>query len=215
MLSAPLLVCFAVKEEARPFQSAWETREGDQVLITGMGHQNAERAIRQALGKSRPGLVLTCGFAGGLDPALPTGSVVFETAGSPEWVDRLTNTGARPATFHCARRIAVSAREKAQLRESSHADAVEMESGVIAGICRAEQIPCATVRVVLDTASQDLPLDFNRLLTPEQRIDPRKLALALLRNPGRVPELIRFQRQVRVAAACLASVLVKITANPS
>ena len=75
--SRKVLVCFAVKEEARVFRQLAADRGDVEVLLVGIGKHNAERAIRAALGKERPALVLTCGFAGGLSPELRPGTVVF------------------------------------------------------------------------------------------------------------------------------------------
>jgi nucleoside phosphorylase len=69
-----VLVCFAVKEEARAFRELVRDRQNVQVLLVGMGRRNAERAIRAALTQERPGLALTCGFAGGLRSELATGT---------------------------------------------------------------------------------------------------------------------------------------------
>jgi hypothetical protein len=152
--------------------------------------------------------VLTCGFAGGLDPVLELASVVWDAdAGFPgaAW---LRDSGAVPGRFHCENRVAVTAVEKKALRQRTGADVVEMESGVIRRLCRERGIPSATVRVVSDTAGEDLPLDFNSLTTPDLRLDPMKLAFALIRAPGRIPELLRFQRRVSRAANRLAEVLV-------
>jgi hypothetical protein len=48
------------------------------ILITGIGRQNAEKSVREFLATHSPELVLTCGFAGGLNPDLKPGDVVFE-----------------------------------------------------------------------------------------------------------------------------------------
>ena len=48
------------------------------ILITGIGRQNAGKSVREFLATNLPELVLTCGFAGGLNPDLKLGDVVFE-----------------------------------------------------------------------------------------------------------------------------------------
>jgi adenosylhomocysteine nucleosidase len=204
------LVCFAVKEEAEAFLPWDREREHLKVILVGMGTRNAERAIRAALTEERPRLVLTCGFAGGLRSDLAMGTVVFSVDPETGLEPALLVAGAKPVRFHCAERVAATAEEKRALRESTGADAVEMESQTIRNICQEQKIPCATVRVVLDTAHEDLPLDFNQLMTPRQKISYGKLALVLAKSPGKVGALLRMQQQARAAAAKLAEVLVRI-----
>src|ERR1039458_3833272 len=73
-----LLVCFALKEEAPPFRKIATGKSGISILITGIGRKNAEKPVREFLATNSPELVLTCGFAGGLNPDLKLGEVVFE-----------------------------------------------------------------------------------------------------------------------------------------
>jgi uridine phosphorylase len=211
MALSPLnLVCFAVKEEAASFKAAVASRPDIQILLTGMGQRNAEKFIRSALSAHKPTLVLTCGFAGALKPDLTLGTVLSSCDDAPHLQPRLLAAGARPARFHCANRVASTAAEKRQLWESSHADAVEMESQVICNICREDHIPCATVRVILDTASEDLPLDFNFLMTADQQMDYRKLAFSLAKSPSKIAALLRLQKQSKAAAQKLAEVILKV-----
>ncbi len=72
----PFLVCFAVKEEAKYFVPAANGRT--EILITGMGQKNAKEGVERALNQFQPGTVITAGFAGGLNPALHLGAVVFD-----------------------------------------------------------------------------------------------------------------------------------------
>ena len=208
------LVCFAVKEEAKPFERRMAGREDIQVLVTGMGRRNAENAIRTALERERPGLVLSCGFAGALNPALARGSVVFAAEPESKVAAGLRSAGAQPGRFHCADKVASTSREKRALRESTGADAVEMESQVICSVCRGKAIPSATVRVVLDTVEEDLPLDFNQLMTADERLDGAKLALALVKAPGKIPALVRLQRESGEAAKLLSDVLTAFLSGP-
>ena len=203
-------VCFAVKEEAQAFQKRVEERDDLRVILVGMGKRNAERAIRAELAKERPRLVLACGFAGGLSPELAMGTVVFAADPETGLEPALLAAGAKPARFHCAERVAVTVEAKRALREATGTDAVEMESEVIRGVCREQQIPSATVRVILDTARENLPLDFNQLMTPSQKLSYAKLAVAVAKSPGKVGGLLRLQQRSRAAAGKLGQVLTEL-----
>jgi adenosylhomocysteine nucleosidase len=208
-----ILACFAVKEEAAPFKAAVGSRPDIQILLTGMGKRNAEKAIRTTVAAQKPSLVVTCGFTGALNPDLTLGAVLFGCEDAPQLQPRLLAAGARPGRFHCANRVASTAAEKLALWETTHADAVEMESQIITEICRAHQIPCATIRVILDAASEDLPLDFNFLMTADQQMDYRKLAFSLAKSPSKIGALLRLQKQSKEAASKLAEVLLKIVST--
>jgi nucleoside phosphorylase len=204
-----MLVCFAVKEEAAAFQKMAAEKPSVAVLITGMGRKNAERTVADYLAASEAACVLTCGFAGGLAPGLGIGDIFFETADGA-LAERLTAAGARAGRIYCADRIATTAVEKKKLRMDSGADAVEMESAAVQEICRDRRIRCATVRVISDTAEEDLPLDFNRLAKADQSLDYAKLAWEVAKAPGIISGLLRLQRQTRLAAEKLAAVLERV-----
>jgi len=201
------LVCFALREEAAPFQRLASAHPEIHILATGIGQANADKSLRHFLACNSPKLVLTCGFAGGLSPELGSGTVVFSVTGSAELERKLAVAGALPGRFHCASRIVTTTREKQALRRTTGADAVEMESGAIQAICREQKIPCATVRVILDAAHEDLPLDFNTITKSDLSLDYGKLVLAVAKSPGRISALVRLQKQCRFAAERLAEVL--------
>jgi hypothetical protein len=77
-------------------------------------------------------------------------------------------------------------------------------------VCRERGIPCATVRVISDTANEDLPLDFNQLSRPDMSLDFGKLALAVAKSPGKIGALLRLQKQTQLAAEALAATLAKV-----
>ena len=247
MSSVSILICFALKEEAAPFQKL-AAAQAASILLTGIGRQNAEKTVRNFLAggasvpASRsqdqarlartlapPDLVLTCGFAGGLNPELKLGDVVFEMANMPitpslsppggERVSvrtgeglfsKLLAAGAKPAKFICADRVATTAAEKKKLRDETGADAVEMESAAIHAVCAEHGIPSVTIRVISDTAGEDLPLDFNALAKPDKNLDFGKLAWAIAKSPGKIGALMELQKKTRFAAERLADVLAKI-----
>jgi len=204
-IQGPILVCFAVKEEAALLRLAVPSNVT--VLITGMGAVAAERAVKARLSEQNWSLVLTCGFAGGLNPALTHGAVLLDMDEGLTLRPALLKAGAVAARFHCAERVAVTAVEKASLRARTGADAVEMESGVIRRLCAERGIPSATVRVLSDIAQEDLPLDFNDLISSNGELSLGRLTVAVLRRPGKIPALMALGRHSKSAARRLATVL--------
>jgi adenosylhomocysteine nucleosidase len=224
-----VLVCFALKEEAAPFRKIAAGKPDVAILIVGIGRQNAEKSVRAFLANNSPELVLTCGFAGGLNPDLKIGDVVFEIPlGSSRrqeaqiktgkqleppdvgCYEKLIAVGAKPMKFFCADRIATTVAEKKKLRDKTGADVVEMESAAIHAVCRERGIPCVTVRVISDTADEDLPLDFNVLAKPDKSLDFGKLAWAIAKSPGKIGALMELQKKTSFAAERLAAVLKKL-----
>jgi len=238
-----ILVCFALKEEAAPFHKIAAGRPGVFTIVVGIGRQNAEKSVRSFLDSCRrrgdesriknqsetphvvsytTNLVLTCGFAGGLNPDLKIGDVVFEIGNrkseignqleTPHVVsyERLVAAGAKPAKFFCADRIATTVAEKQALRAETGADVVEMESAAIQAVCRERGIPCVTLRVISDTANEDLPLDFNALAKPDKSLDFGKLAWAIAKSPGKISALMALQKKTSFAANQLSAVLAKV-----
>jgi adenosylhomocysteine nucleosidase len=204
------LVCFALKEEAAPFRKIAARNSGISVLVVGIGRENAEKSIRAFLAKQTPRQVFTCGFAGGLNPELKPGEVIFEVRNSKFKIQKFPAGGAKPAKFFCADRIATTAAEKKKLRTQTGADAVEMESDAIHAVCAEKNIPCATVRVISDTADEDLPLDFNALAKADKNLNWGKLLLAVAKSPGKIRALLALQKKTGFAAEQLAATLEKI-----
>ena len=87
-----------------------------------------------------------------------------------------------------------------------------MESETIRDLCRERDIPSATIRVISDAADEDLPLDFNTLMSPAQKIHYGKLSWALVRSPWKLAELLAFQQKTIDAAKALADFLNKLFA---
>jgi len=235
MAQSSIIVCFALKEEAAPFRKL-AAAQAASILLTGIGRQNAEKSVREFLaggasvpasrdpssaGQARlvsslapPDFVLTCGFAGGLNPDLKLGEVVFELAGpaanDQKLATNLAAAGAKTVKFFCADRVATTVAEKKKLRTETGADAVEMESAAIHAVCAEKHISCATIRVISDTANEDLPLDFNALAKPDKNLDFGMLAWAIAKSPGKIGALMELQKKTRFAAGQLAGVLAKV-----
>jgi adenosylhomocysteine nucleosidase len=201
-----LLICFAVKEEMKFFPCQSWKASSVQVWVTGIGRHNAAENIRDAIARVQPERVITAGFAGGLNPRLPAAPSFMSRISTPV-SPRIGGIGrhSRPIPLPSPRRHHGGGEERPVAQTG--ADAVEMESSVIRTICREFKIPSATVRVISDDARQDLPLDFNALMTSDDRINYLKLMWAVLSRPSRIPKLIQFQHQTLDAARKLGAVL--------
>jgi len=204
---APLnvLVCFAVREEAKFFKP----KPHQKVVFTGMGRNNAARVIENRCASHRPDLVVTCGFAGGLNPIFSESDVVFDADTNTPLESKLNESGAKRATFFCANRVAITSEEKLRLWRYTGMDIVEMESETIRDHCRDLGIPSATIRSICDSAHDDLPLDFNLLMNNHQNVNYKKMSWLLIKSPRLIIELLAFQKKTTDAAQALATCLEK------
>jgi adenosylhomocysteine nucleosidase len=203
-----ILVTFALKEEAKFFKPPPDAK----VLVTGMGRRNAYLALEKSLAREKPSGILTCGFAGGLNPMLELGAIVYDVDEGAPWEKALFASNGKLAKFDCANRVSVTAEEKYRGWQVTGCDAVEMESDTIREMAKRHGIPSATIRTISDTAHQNLPLDFNRMMTPDHRIDFAKLTARLLLKPRLIAELLRFQGQTITAAQSLGKFLEELLA---
>lgn len=204
-----ILVIFAVPEEAGPFRRL--RLPGIRVLVTGMGQGAARQAVEAEFARGAEyDLVLTCGFCGALAPELRRGTVLLSDDSDAEMLSIGKTEGIGAGRFHCAEAVATTGEMKAMLRKETSADVVEMESGVVAEICRRRGTRVATVRVVSDEADEDLPLDFNKLITRRGGIHFGRLAFEVARRPRMISELMRLQKRTREAAGELAKTLERL-----
>jgi len=63
------------------------------------------------------------------------------------------------------------------------------------------------IRAISDSASEDLPINFNLTLSNKRDVSVAKVLLQLMKNPLALPPLIRFGKQSRRAAELLAAFL--------
>lgn len=209
-MNGRLVICFAVSPEAAPLRRRG-VPPGVEIAVCHMGPAAARRWIAGVLAGERPAGVLTCGFAGGLDPSRRVGDVLADTTAWPALAPVLASLGGRAARFATVPLVAVTVADKAALRARTGADAVEMESGEIIQVCREAGVPAAIVRVISDTAGEDLPLDFNAVMTADGRLSGPRLALAVAARPWRIPALLRLGRNSAQAAERLGEVLAAVS----
>jgi nucleoside phosphorylase len=224
-----ILVTFAVENEFAPWRrmrsfrrsavaepSLYETRVGAAEVcaaLTGMGALHARRAMQIALADGAD-ICISTGLAGALQPRHRIGDVLVARAVRAAAGEGYVKSDAklRHSAKSCGARevnaflssdcTVLTAKEKGRLAFS--ADAVDMESFAILSEAQGLHVPAVAVRVIGDTAAQDLPLDFNRTVGPKGQISIPRVFGLLARNPHRLPGLIRLSRDTQKAATCLA-----------
>jgi nucleoside phosphorylase len=183
------------------------------VLLTGMGTSAARRAACWAL-RSPADLCISSGFAGALRGTLRVADVLaarvvhraeqeLAVASDRALLDAACEAGACYVDrFLTSESLVVSAEQKAEL--SSSGDAVEMESYFVLAEASRRGVRAIAVRAVSEAACTPLPYDFMRSCDGRGRIRLGALAAQILRQPGRVPHLIRLGRDCRMAGRRLA-----------
>ncbi len=227
-----ILVTFAVPTEF----AAWRRQHGFQqvardpvplyaadiggstvrVVLTGIGTVAARRAMRSALA-SPVDLCISSGFAAALRPNVGVGEVVagrlvrhaerdLAVTSDCELLAAACDARARHMDrFLTTERVVLSAAEKYALADE--ADAVEMESFVILAEAARHGVRAVAVRAVSDTVETSLPYDFNRTIDARGYIRLSALITAVIRQPQRLPALLRLGLDCRLAARQLADFL--------
>ena len=201
----------------RGFLSEAEGAEELRVTHTGVGSASAAAKIAQMLAGDRPRVVISSGYAGGLDPRLKISDLLLATNFSAPGLVALCRKSAGDRavpvfgslTSHAT--AVESVADKAALASETGAHAVDMETAAIAAACRAAGVPLLSVRAISDAASQPLPVPFEDWFDLERQ-RPRVVALLgfLVRQPSRIRPFARFVRGLPGARLALTDFLVDL-----
>jgi hopanoid-associated phosphorylase len=159
-------------------------------------------------------LMLSFGVCGALAPDLKAGdlivgsSVICEDQQWPAdgaWSQRLTQAlpNARQAAIAAGDAMIGSAAAKRALFEATAAAAVDMESHIVARMAERHALPFAVVRAVSDPAVHALPPAALAGLKADGSADIGAVLLALLKDPGQLPALLRTAREAEAGFRAL------------
>jgi len=186
-------------------------------VVGGVGAEPARRAARLLIDGHRPRLLVSAGFAGGLDPACERGGLVA--------VDRALRCGGTsydltvPWPPSIPRRAIVTVDEpvadplaKRALAGATGAALVDMETHAVAAAACSSGVPCAGVRVVSDGVDDRLPPEVIRLSRPQSAWRRMGAAVgAVGRRPGAAFDLWRLWEHAVVDGRLLARGLDQLT----
>jgi adenosylhomocysteine nucleosidase len=211
-LSGPILVVTGMKREA-----ACVTGDGVVALCSGANVQRLHAELH-ALRDQPFSAVVSFGLAGALDYSLRPGDVlvadtVVHGHARHTTHDRLSDALAegaaakgcriRPGAIVGVNEPAMDRHAKTRLRETAKASAVDMESHLAVDFARDRAIPFAVLRAISDPAARALPSLAAGALTPDGRVDGKKVARELVRAPRQMGELILAGLDSRAAFVSL------------
>lgn len=186
------------------------------VLLTGMGTAAAAEATRWALA-SPADICLSTGFAGALNTDFSVGNILaarvvlraereLAVASDHHLLAIAQDAGARQVDrFLTSEHLIADAAQKVAL--AGEADAVEMESFVILAEAARHGVRAAAIRSVSDKAACSLPYDFDQARDARGQIRVGAVLAQVIRQPQRLPGLLSFARDCRMAARQLADFL--------
>jgi len=220
------IVC-ALEREVRPLVKDWggsqrehEGRQfkffenGDVVLVCGgIGAAAARRGAEAVIALFEPTIIYSAGFAGALNSKLMVGDVMLprlvvnaadcsrvEIAGGEETLVSFGSV-ASPA-------------QKAKLRESFGAQAVDMEAAAVARAAEARGIAFAAVKAISDEVGFHFP-STEQFVDAEGRFSEGRFALFAALRPWLWPRVVHLARDSNRASRALCRALSELSAPNS
>lgn len=190
-------------------------RASDALAICGDG-AFLRAKLSEAAAPSR--LLISFGLCGGLDPALRSGDVVIGTRviadGASVMADesiarelaaRLRAAGER-VTLGAVAGVdgpVMTQAAKAEIRDATSADSLDMESQIVARSAADRNAPFAILRVVSDPADRDLPPLVGKAVRADGSVDFGAVALGFIRSPAQMSDVMAAARDSALAFAAL------------
>lgn len=178
------------------------------LAANGAGRSAASRATRRLLARGGFDAVLSTGFAGALDPSLQVGDIFMAESveGDTRTYDaRLPSTyppGVKRGVLLTVGEVVISSRHKQELR-SRGAQAVDMEAAAVASEAAERGLAFYCVRSISDTATNNLPVDFNLALRGDGTFSAGSVVRQARLDIRRWVGLARLWRDARVASRAL------------
>jgi adenosylhomocysteine nucleosidase len=153
----PLVKDWSVTNQRHDGRSFKFFEHENAVLVCGgIGAEAARRAAEAIIVLYKPALVISAGFAGGLDPALRAGHALTPRlvidAGDGSRTDSGTGEGVLVSFAAVA-----NAEQKTSLAKAYGADVVDMEAAAVSRCAQANGIQFTACKVVSDSRDQRLP----------------------------------------------------------
>jgi adenosylhomocysteine nucleosidase len=184
------------------------------LVATGGGTPAGAGAAAARLIEQGATALVSFGLAGGLDPMLRPGTVVIASDVLSDR-ERLAVDAALAARFGgvtgqtvlAGTTVVADAAAKRALFEVTGAHAIDLESGAVARVARAYDIPFAVVRAVCDPAERHLPPAALVALDATGAVGLASVLGSVARRPGQIPGLLALARDASLARRGLLGVV--------
>jgi adenosylhomocysteine nucleosidase len=224
-----IAIVVALEREVRPLIKEWRACEkesggrrfrffehGDFVLVCGgIGAEAARRAAEAVIAIYAPAVIYSAGFAGALDPGLKVGGIVqprrVVNAGDGSSID-LVGVNPRGEGVLVSFGAVAMPEQKARLRNSFGALAVDMEAAAVARAAEARGVRFAVVKVISDEFDFKLP-PTERFVDANGRFLEMRFAGFAAVRPWLWPQVARLVRNSSRAARALCDFLRTVNAE--
>ena len=208
-----IAIAFALEFECACFRARHDPRLRVGVWLLGAMGDAAGTSLKRKLNDSVPALLVSAGFAGGLQPGLKAGDLVLGENHSDQKIvanlsldDRWHIGGVSTAPA-----ILERAEDKRRLGLETGCLAGDLETARLAEICTEHRLPMLSVRCISDAVEDDLPVPADVLINPQTgRPDPLVLFRYLISHPSCVPGFNTLLKNSRLAQVQLAKGLEEI-----
>jgi adenosylhomocysteine nucleosidase len=121
--------------------------------------------------------------------------------------------GFTPHTIFAGSQIVADAASKRILYTETHSQAVDLESGAVANVAAANDLPFVVVRAICDPAGRNLPPAALIALDAQGGIGFTGIFRSILRHPGQIPDLLALARDAALARRALIQVAKRFQAE--
>ena len=194
--------------------------EGVRIILvrTGIGKGFALSALEKVLNRVNPSLILSIGYAGGLDPKLKVGDVVLadhvleinkaftEVGNYPIDLKHLqlleesypNKIGVHRGKLITVDRVVDDSAVKQELGSRYNALAVDMETAVLIAHATKKKIPFLSVRVLSDTVKQSL-VNVSSFIGDDGEVSKLKAGWYIITHPPTLKNFMSLRRQSQQA----------------
>jgi nucleoside phosphorylase len=190
------------------------------VFHTGVGRKICETKIAGFIREQHPDVLISSGFAGAASPNLEVGDLFlaqnFSDQDLVSLVQRMSGDPLHVGTLFTSPTIVDSASERNEIARKHGADAVDMETEVIARACMKNGTPMLSLRVITDSPGEPFPAPPSVLFDiARQRTDFLEVAAHFAARPTALVGMFRFILQMGRARKILTNALTKLLEHDS